>query len=292
MGAFCNGVYNSNISPGQMCPDGKSVATGPGGGSTSPAQTPSTTTGKFEAQSFVPMPGDQSSGYFYDTSGRTDYKFPQAVNTADIRGIYIASSGGVRDRLSKADAKAEYDNLPKETQAALTSLARARGGRSGKAVWFSAVDLAYKNSSKTDNPDTPWNYINNMAETAGGSGSGGSGGTGRYSGPVESRTVMAESDIKATANALAIELIGRAITDEELNKITRRMRTAEQQQPQVTTGGVGSTTTVQGLTSQGREDILREVISENPEFVDYQLDTTVMDLMLEDIDLGKRVARG
>jgi hypothetical protein len=91
---------------------------------------------------------------------------------------------------------------------------------------------------------------------------------------------------------LAIELIGRPVDDKELQKITRRMRGAEMAQPQITTSTTGSSVTQQGLTSQGREDILRDVISKNPEFVDYQLDTTVMDLMLEDIDTGKQVARG
>jgi hypothetical protein len=48
--------------------------------------------------------------------------------------------------------------------------------------------------------------------------------------------------------------------------------------------------TEEGLTPQGREDILRQVLAKNPDFVDYQLDTTVMDFMLEDIDRGKQVA--
>jgi hypothetical protein len=290
MGAFCNGVYNSGLNPGQMCPDGKTVAVGPGGSDKPASQTPSTTTGKYEVQSFVPMPGDQSTGYFYDTSGRTDYKYPQAVNTSDIRGVYIASTGGVMDRLSKADAKAEYDNLPKETQDALTKLARARGGRSGKAVWFSAVDSAYKNSSKTDSPDTPWAYINKMAEATGGGTSGG--GSGRYTGPTESRTIMAESDIRATANALAIELIGRPVSDKELNRLTEQMRKAEQQQPTVTTSTTGATTTTHGLTAQGREDILREVIAENPEYEKFQVDTTVLDAMTEFINKKKQVSGG
>lgn len=292
MGAFCSGVYKPGLNPGQMCPDGKTIAIGPGGADRPPSQTPSSTTGRFEVESFVPMPGDQSTGYFYDTSGRTDYKYPQVVNTSDIRGVYVASTGGVRDRLSKADAKAEYDNLPKETQTALTKLAVARGGRSGKAVWFSAVDSAYKNSSKTDSPDTPWAYVNKMAEDTGGGTTNGGGGSGAYTGPKESRTVMAESDIRATANALAIELIGRPVSDKELNKLTERMRKAEQQQPTVTTSSVGATTTQQGLTTRGREDILREVIAENPEYEQFQVDTTVLDAMTNFIEKKKQVSGG
>ena len=137
-------------------------------------------------------------------------------------------------------------------------------------------------------------YILSQAQAGSAEGGATAGGTGRggYAGPTASRTMMAETDIKATANALAIELIGRPVDDKELQKITRRMRMAEVEQPQITTSTTGSSVTQQGLTAQGREDILRNVISKNPEFVDYQLDTTVMDLMLEDIDTGKQVARG
>jgi len=115
---------------------------------------------------------------------------------------------------------------------------------------------------------------------------------GRYTGPVESRTIQAESDIKATANALAIELIGRPVSDKELNKLVERMRSAEMQQPNITTSATGSTTTTQGLTAQGREDILREVIAKNPEYEKFQVDTTVLDAMTNFIDKKKQVSGG
>jgi hypothetical protein len=108
---------------------------------------------------------------------------------------------------------------------------------------------------------------------------GGTSGRGAYTGPRESITVQAESDIRATANALALEMIGRPLNDKEIDRVTRRMRKAEQEQPQVTTGSVARTETRQGLTAQGREDILRDVIAKRPEFEQYQLDTTVMDAM-------------
>jgi len=112
-----------------------------------------------------------------------------------------------------------------------------------------------------------------------GGGSDGSGGGRGYTGPRASITVQAESDIRATANALALEMIGRPLNDNEMERVTRRIRTAEQEQPQVTTGNVARTVTTQGLTAQGREDILRDVIAKRPEFEKYQLDTTVMDAM-------------
>lgn len=118
------------------------------------------------------------------------------------------------------------------------------------------------------------------------------GGRGGYSGPTVSRTVQAESDIRATANALAIELIGRPVDDKELERITKRLRTAEMEQPQVTVSTPGSSVTKQGLTAQGREDILREVISKNPEYEKFQVDTTVLDAMSDFIDRKKEISGG
>lgn len=284
--AYCSGVFVGGVEAGQVCPDG-SIATGL---KKKPEESgASTVTGDV---SKVPWNADTSRVLLGREPGRPALgagagTVPTSVSVYDI---------------TRRDSKGWLTNLKANNPdgyKGVVDLLRAGGFLGAKAnapdSIRRAVDSAAKEAAarykagETEDVD----FVDYLYSRVGsGDGGSGSSGTGRYSGPVESRTVMAESDIKATANALAIELIGRAITDEELNKITRRMRTAEQQQPQVTTGGVGSTTTVQGLTTQGREDILREVISENPEFVDYQLDTTVMDLMLEDIDLGKQVARG
>lgn len=118
------------------------------------------------------------------------------------------------------------------------------------------------------------------ANVLGGDDGGGSrGGSGGYSGPRASVVKQAESDIDATANALAIEMIGRTLTEKELNRITKRMRKAEVNQPTITSGSPAMTVQQQGLTAQGREDILREVIAKRPEFEKFQLDTTVMDAM-------------
>jgi hypothetical protein len=123
------------------------------------------------------------------------------------------------------------------------------------------------------------NAVDLINGQAPGGGSDGSGGGRGYTGPRASITVQAESDIRATANALALEMIGRPLNDKEIERVTKRMRKAEQEQPQVTTGNVARTVTTQGLTAQGREDVLRDVIAKRPEFEQYQLDTTVMDAM-------------
>jgi len=110
-------------------------------------------------------------------------------------------------------------------------------------------------------------------------GSGSGSGRGGYSGPRASVVKQAESDINATANALALEMIGRPLNQKELNRITKRIRAAEVNQPTITSGSPAMTVQQQGLTAQGREDILREVIAKRPEFEKFQLDTTVMDAM-------------
>jgi len=199
------------------------------------------------------------------------------------------------DRYSKSDANALWDQLPRETQDAITQIARSEGGRSGRARWERAVSASYV-SSRQGNPMSPWDFLQPGGGDAQPTGSrtGGrtrGGRTAAYTGPVESITKLAESDIRALADNVAIEILGRGATAEEIEKITRRMRKAEMQQPDVRTQqGPGRTITEQGLSSQGREDILRDVLSKNPDFQQYQLDTTVMDAMVNFVNKKKAVA--
>jgi len=118
------------------------------------------------------------------------------------------------------------------------------------------------------------------------------GGSGAYTGPVRSITEMAESDIRKTANNIAIELLGAPVEDKEMERIIKKMRKAEQEQPTITTRSTGKTVTEQGLTAQGRDDILRDLISDNPEYEQFQVDTTVLDSMLDFVNRKKQVAGG
>ena len=169
----------------------------------------------------------------------------------------------------------------------------------------SSIDTAYNNllkaaagSAAEGMPVTPQEARNILLGADDGGDGTGTGGRGRgggrapaYDGPVESITKLAESDIRALADNVAIEILGRGATAEEIEKITRRMRKAEMQQPDVRTQqGPGRTITEQGLSSQGREDILRDVLSKNPDFQQYQLDTTVMDAMVNFVNKKKAVA--
>ena len=111
----------------------------------------------------------------------------------------------------------------------------------------------------------------------GGNGGGG-GGSGAYTGPVTSTTLMNKADLKSTANAVASSVLGRGITDEEFEKVLKQVRTAERSDPTVSTPGVGSNVTQQGLTAEGRQDIIREALMKGPEAEDYSKATTMMNI--------------
>jgi hypothetical protein len=298
MPGWCGGTWTS----ANVCPDG-SAPTKNRLGTPDEEQTetkgdgkPGEVTGKrpsYAVDPYVPVPRPVT-GEALITTGSTPVRIPVFVDTSSPRGVKVASDINSilnADRYSKSDAESLWDQLPQQTQNALTEIAKSQGGRSGKALWERSVSASYL-STKQGNPQNPWDLIAASGGDVQSSGSGSRGGrSAAYSGPVQSVTVQAESDINATADAIAIELLGRGATEDEKKKILNRIRKAEQAQPQVTTPqGPGRQVTEQGLTTQGREDILRQVIAKNPDFVDYQLDTTVMDLMLEDIDRGKRVA--
>lgn len=160
--------------------------------------------------------------------------------------------------------------------------------------WFS--DAAY-DASQRDPKDkvTTLDVIFGRlpsAEVLAGMDMAGAGGRNGFRGPTETITEMAESDIRKSANTIAIELLGRPVDEKEMDRIVRKMRGAEQEQPTITTSVPGRTVTQQGLTATGREDILRELISQNPEYEQFQVDTTVLDSMLDFVNRKKQVSGG
>ena len=207
---------------------------------------------------------DRPIGY-RPTGDLTNRPFYRAVTWPNyLRGL-------MNNPLASDADRARYDQF-------VGALRRYTGSKLGTD---STVDAAWRSVLKdAQEANVPaLQLLQSEMAGAGTAAASGSSGSGAYTGPRESVTIQAESDITATANALAMEMIGRTLNQKELDRVTKRIRTAEQEQPQVTTGGVQRTETTQGLTAQGREDILREVIAQRPEFEQYQLDTTVMDAM-------------
>ena len=124
-------------------------------------------------------------------------------------------------------------------------------------------------------------------------GGGDSGGS--YKGPVTSTssTITDEISAKALLNNYARDLIGRDLNDKEIDKYVKRFNKLEAENPQVSvsTPGVGRSSSVTN-TAASKEELLRQVVSSNPDYAKFQMDTTIMDLLLDDIEKGKAVING
>lgn len=193
-------------------------------------------------------------------------------------------------------ANLAWNDFSPEQQQAITAVAKARGSGSstGKGLWETAVAMAERDY-REGRQSTPMDYLNSWM-SAPGAASGGSdssgGGGGGYSGPVATTTLLDDRDVDRTANALALELIGRPLSDKELAKVTARLRTEERANPTITTPGTGTSLTQSGLSAEGRADVLREVIAENPEYRQFQVDNTVLDTMLSELNKREQMVNG
>lgn len=120
-------------------------------------------------------------------------------------------------------------------------------------------------------------------------------GGGGYSGPVTTTTVNItdENTAEALLNKYARDLLGRGLTAKERDKYIRQFNQAEMESPQVTTSaGSGATRTSTTTTATSKEELLREVISKNPDYAKFQVDTTIMDMLMDDIRKGQEVING
>jgi len=113
---------------------------------------------------------------------------------------------------------------------------------------------------------------------------GGRSGSRAYTGPTSSVTLMNERDLRATADAVASTVVGRAISDDEFKKILKQVRTAERAEPSVSIPGVGSNVSMPGLSAEGRQDIIRDSLMKGPEAEDYGKATKMMDLFYKTLE--------
>lgn len=199
--------------------------------------------------------------------------------------------------MSKADAVGLYGKLPVWQQSMFQSIADAStsGMDSGRSVYERYVDSSaahWSQGQRRTPAELALADIQSGAVSADVSGDGRSKGRGGYSGPVTQTTFMDERDVDRTANALALTLIGRPLSAKEMAKVTARLRSEEKANPTVTTPGVGSSVTQSGLSAEGRADVLREVIAENPEYQQFQVDTTVLDTMLSELNKREQMVNG
>lgn len=120
-------------------------------------------------------------------------------------------------------------------------------------------------------------------------------GGGGYTGPVTttSTTITDENTAEALLDKYARDLLGRGLTKKETQKYIKDFNKAEAGAPQVTTSaGTGAVRTSTTETAASKEELLREVVSKNPDFAKFQVDTTIMDMLMDDIRKGQEVING
>lgn len=100
-------------------------------------------------------------------------------------------------------------------------------------------------------------------------------------GPRETRTMASERDLRLTADALASNILGRAVTDEEFQSVLEQVRKAETTEPTVTTTTGAGTTTMQGLSAQGRQDVIRDALAQGEEAEEFAKATDMMGFFYE-----------
>jgi hypothetical protein len=123
-----------------------------------------------------------------------------------------------------------------------------------------------------------------------------SGRRGGYSGPVTtvSTTLTDPTTAEAVLDKFSRDLLGRALTKKESDRYLKEYRDIEVENPQVTTttpkGDARRETVTE--TAPSKEEMLRQVIAKNPDYQKYQIDTTIMDFLLDDIKAGQEVING
>jgi len=254
-----------------------------------------------------PRPGKPSSRPPADLN---DYNTPEAPDKVSIDGSdqwgrgqvkfgYGSTLYGTADRAEQTGTRPSFIREGQlsysDAQGYLGALrAKARVPNASKADKLAYSNLISSLSSYRDTKiesdsgaDSAWAAMLNDASDgrvnvmdliqSGSSGPpGGSGGSSAYTGPVSSVTKMADSDIRNIANNVSMEMIGRGVSDEEFQKIVKRTQQAEVNNPTISSGGVATNITDQGLTTVGREDIVKNIIAKQPEYAEFQKATTLM----------------
>jgi hypothetical protein len=133
-----------------------------------------------------------------------------------------------------------------------------------------------------------WYVSTSQPRDAGGGGSRGGGG---YTGPQKTVTLQNEDDLRRMADQLSSQLVGRAVSDDEFKKALKRVRSAERENPTITTPSTGMTVSEAGLSAEGRQDILQRSLAKNPEAKDFTMATQMMSWFDEWLG-GRPDARG
>jgi hypothetical protein len=110
-------------------------------------------------------------------------------------------------------------------------------------------------------------------------------GVGGYAGPRYTVELSSDTQAYTLLNDMARDLIGRDLSEQEIKKYTEKLRRKEAESPRVATPQGQAGTVYSGGID--RDEVVRSLISEHPEYAGYQLNHQIMDVMLQDIDEGQ-----
>lgn len=260
------------VTPGvTTCPDGSKPTNLPAGQEAAPGETstlPNDPTYMWN-QDTTPVIVGTEKQYVGGGGGLLDV--PQTTTVADAMNIFYDIRGkGTSANATKADKQA-WSNL-------LGSLRAYTNQELGTAdAQASAFGQVLKYASRSGE-SVPAILSGATGEDAGFIDDSGPGGVGAYTGPRTTVSMASERDLRMTADAIASTVLGRAVTDDEFQNVLKQVRSAEKAEPSVTTGGVGMTTSQAGLSAEGRQDIIREALSQGPEAESFGRATKMMDL--------------
>jgi len=82
---------------------------------------------------------------------------------------------------------------------------------------------------------------------------------------------MNESDVRVLANEMSEAFIGRRVTDKEFQQLLKKVRKEESKSPTITSSSGSTTRTKSGITNAEREEVMAEILNENPEYREYQM---------------------
>lgn len=118
------------------------------------------------------------------------------------------------------------------------------------------------------------------------------GGGGGFAGPTMSITRQNEADIRTSADNISRDVIGRGLRKKESEEAIAAIREAESQNPTISRVSGQTRINEEGLTAEERRQILQDVVKDNPEFMSFQFDTTVLDAMNKVIEKGQVLRNG
>ena len=258
------------VTPGvTTCPDGSKPTAVPAGQEAAPGETSTLPNEPVYMwnQDTTPVVVGTETKYL----GSSLTEVPQTTTVADAMNYFYDIRGkGTSANASKED-KQSWKNL-------LSSLRAYTNQELGTAdAQASAFGQVLKYASRSGE-SVPAILSGASGEEAGFLNGTSPGSAGAYTGPRTTVSMTSERDLRMTADAIASTVLGRAVTEDEFQKVLKQVRAAEQAEPSVTTSGISMTTSQAGLSAEGRQDIIREALMQGPEAESFGRATKMMDL--------------